>query len=161
MDGPFGLSLLSPPVPRPASLAQSPLHWTLVVKLILTVLDDRGDGLEGEVAFRVLHYILQVEILNRKLVVAVLVGTAHRCVVGLAHLGAHGVLLAEIAVDRDDRAVGEVRRVIGLRAVERGIVLMLGAEVRNELLVGIVRQIIHPLLRTRHAEREILLQRKR
>ena len=52
------------------------------------------------------------------MVVAVLVGAAHRCVVGLAHLGPHGVLLAEIAVDRHDRAVDEIRRVIGLRAVE-------------------------------------------
>src|ERR1700746_2878376 len=119
---------LSPPAPRPASLARSPLHWTLVVKLILTVLDDRGDGLEGEVAFRVLHHILQVEVLNRTLVVAVLVGTAHRGVVGLAHLGAPRVFLAEVAIDRDDRAVDEIRGVIGLRAVERGIVLVLGAE---------------------------------
>src|SRR6478672_3944736 len=95
MDGPLGPSFLPPPVLRPAPLARSPLHRTLVVKLILTVLDDRGDGLEGEVAFRVLHHILQVKVLNRKMVVAVLVGTAHRCVVGLAPLGSHGVLLAE------------------------------------------------------------------
>ena len=38
---------------------------------------------------RVLDHVLQIEILDREVVVAVLVGAAHRLVVGLAHLVAH------------------------------------------------------------------------
>src|SRR5437016_928871 len=43
----------------------SPLHRALVVELVLAVLDNGGDGLEREVALRILDHVLQIEILYR------------------------------------------------------------------------------------------------
>src|SRR5438105_10016588 len=63
----------------------SPLHRALVVELVLAVPHDGGDGLEREIALGVLDHILQIEILDREVIVAVFVGAAHRGVVGLAH----------------------------------------------------------------------------
>src|SRR5437016_3714528 len=65
--------------------ASSPFHRALVVELVLAVLDDGGNGLEREIAAGVLDHLLQIEILDRKMVVAVLVGATHRCIVRLAH----------------------------------------------------------------------------
>src|SRR4051794_23790765 len=73
----------------------SPLHRALVVEIVLAVLDDGGDGLEREIALGVLDHVLQVEVLDREVVVAVLVGSAHGGVAGFAHRVAHGLLLAE------------------------------------------------------------------
>src|SRR5262245_2832894 len=61
---------LSSLVRRPAS----PLHRALLVEAVLAVLDDRGHGLEDEIAARILDRFLQVEILDGELIVAVLVG---------------------------------------------------------------------------------------
>src|SRR6266852_2214662 len=141
--------------------SDSPLHRALVVEPVLAVLDDGGHGLEGEIAFRVLHHVLKIEILDREVVVAVLVGTAHRGVIGLAHLGAHGVLLAEVPVHGHHRAVEEVSRVIGLRAVEGRVVAELLAKIGDVFLVGVVGQVVDPLLRAGHAERKLLLQLQR
>src|SRR5688572_21411770 len=52
----------------------SPLHRTARVELVLAVLDDGRDGLEREVALGVLHHVLQIEVLDREVVVAVAVG---------------------------------------------------------------------------------------
>src|SRR5262245_20427923 len=49
----------------------SPLHRALVVELVLAVLDDGRDSLERQVAVRVLHHVLEIEILDREVVVAV------------------------------------------------------------------------------------------
>src|SRR3974377_2558575 len=100
---------LSSDIRRPAS----PFHRASVVELVLAVLDDGGDGLEREIAAGVLDYVLQIEILDREMVVSVLVGTAHRRIIRLAHCIAHGILLAEIALYRHDRAVAEIGGVIG------------------------------------------------
>src|SRR5262249_50923660 len=62
----------------------SPFHGTFVVEAVLTVLDDGRDGLEPQGAVGVLHRLLQIEILDREMVVAVLVGAAHGGVVRLA-----------------------------------------------------------------------------
>src|SRR5690348_15928836 len=43
----------------------SSLHRALVVETILVVLDDGGDGLQRELAFGVLHHVLQIEALDR------------------------------------------------------------------------------------------------
>src|SRR5919108_593273 len=48
-----------------------------------------------------------------------------------------------------------------LRPVEGRISLVFGAEVGDEFLVGVVRQIVDPMLGAGNAEREILLQRQR
>src|SRR5882724_5411180 len=76
-------------------IAASPLHRALVVKLVLAVLDDGRDCFQRQVAFGVLYYVLQVEVLDREVVVAVLVRPAHGLVIGLAHLRTHHILLAE------------------------------------------------------------------
>src|SRR5215208_8136371 len=61
----------------PYGVKHSPLHRALDVEFVLAVLDDGGDGLERQVAFCILDHVLQIEILNRKVVVAVLVRTPH------------------------------------------------------------------------------------
>src|SRR5579884_3369963 len=47
------------------------LHRTLIVESILVVLDDQRDGVERVAAVRVLGGVLQVEILNRNVVIAI------------------------------------------------------------------------------------------
>src|SRR4051812_7755039 len=47
------------------------LHRTFVVEAVLVVLDDGGDGFQRELAFGVLHHVLQIEVLDRDVVVAV------------------------------------------------------------------------------------------
>src|ERR1700722_14114165 len=49
-------------------------HRAFVVEVILIVLDDASDGLERERAIGILHHILQIEILDRDVVVAVFEG---------------------------------------------------------------------------------------
>ena len=51
--------------------------------------------------------------------------------------------------------------VIGLRAVERRRGIVLRLVVGDELLVGLVRQVVDPILRAGHADREILQPRQR
>src|SRR5262249_49896932 len=96
--------------------SRSPLHRALVVVLVLAVLDDGRRRLERQVAVSILHHVLQVEVLDRHAIVAVLVRPAHRRVVRLAHLVAHRVLLARIALHGDHRAVDEVGGVVALGA---------------------------------------------
>src|SRR5665647_1391965 len=69
--------------PPPSYSAPGSLHRALVVEVILAVLDDGGDGLEHEVALGVLDHVLQVEVLDRHMVVAELEIAAHRLAVGL------------------------------------------------------------------------------
>src|SRR5437588_9715793 len=85
------------------------LHRALVMEAVLIILEDGGRGLERVVAVGVLDRVLQVKVLDREVIVAVFVRPAHRGVVGLAHLLAHGVLLGQVALHRRDRAVDEVR----------------------------------------------------
>src|SRR5262249_1300573 len=95
-------------LPSSSAVRSRSLHRALVVKIILAVLDDGRRRLERQVAVRILHHVLQVEVLDRNVIVAVLVRPAHRGVVRLAHLVAHGVLLARVALHGDHRAVDEV-----------------------------------------------------
>src|SRR5512138_2356644 len=53
-------------------------HRALTVISVLVVLDDGGDGLEHEVALSVLHHILEIECLDRKVVVIELKVATHR-----------------------------------------------------------------------------------
>src|SRR5437773_6691339 len=74
-------------------LKQNPrlLHRAFVVEAVLVVLDNGGDRLQRELAVGILDHVLQIEILNRDVVVAVFVRTAHRFEVHLLHLGLHRV----------------------------------------------------------------------
>ncbi len=83
------------------------------------------------------------------MVVAELEVAAHRFEVGLLHLLAHFVLFREVAVDRGDRAVEQMTRIVGLRAVEGRPRLVLGDVVGDEFLVGLVGQIVDPFLGAR------------
>src|SRR6185369_8999303 len=71
--------------PRTAPL----FHRAAVVKAVLVVLDNGRDGVEDVVALSVLHHVLQIEILDRDVVVAELEVAAHGLEVGLLHLLAH------------------------------------------------------------------------
>src|SRR5689334_19574455 len=63
------------------------LHRAFVVEAVLIVLDDGGDRLQRELTLGVLDHVLQVEILDRDVVVAVFERPAQRLEVGLLHLG--------------------------------------------------------------------------
>src|SRR5258708_29602090 len=53
------------------------LHAALVVEDVLIVLDDRGDGLERESPIGPFDHVLQIEVLDREMVVAVAERAAH------------------------------------------------------------------------------------
>src|SRR5262245_5615718 len=54
------------------------LHRALVVKAILIVLDDGGDGLECVIAFLIFDRLLQIEILDREVIIPIFEIAAHR-----------------------------------------------------------------------------------
>src|ERR1041385_6230725 len=54
------------------------LHRAFVVEAILVVLDDGGDGFQRKLAVGVLDHVLQIEILDRDVVLAVFERAAHR-----------------------------------------------------------------------------------
>src|SRR5438552_2617450 len=102
------------------------------------ILQRRRYGLQGEGAVRVLHRFLQVEVLDREMIVAIAIAAANRGIVGLAHRVAHSFLVADVTLDRRYRAVDELGGVVGLGGVERGIAAILGAEIRDKFLVRVV-----------------------
>src|SRR5258705_13111849 len=65
------------------------LHRAFVGEAILAVLDDGGDGFQRELTFGVLDHVLQIEILDRDVVVAELERAAHRLEIGLFHRSFH------------------------------------------------------------------------
>src|SRR6476646_7072846 len=71
----------SAPAPPPSRPRAGSLHRAFVVELILAVLDDGGDGLE-HVVVALFHHVLQIEVLDRDVVVAELESAAHRLEVG-------------------------------------------------------------------------------
>src|SRR4249919_3021424 len=73
-----------------------PFHRALLVIAILVVLDDPGDGAQRVLALRVLGGLLQVEALDREMIVAVAIRPAHRGVARLAHGVAHRVLPGQV-----------------------------------------------------------------
>ncbi len=85
------------------------LHRALVVEAILIVLDDGGHRLQRQRSICILDHVLQVEILDRDVVIAVFERAAQRFEIGLFHFGLHLVLLGGVALDGNDRAVDELR----------------------------------------------------
>src|SRR5262249_26313059 len=90
----------------------SSLHRTLVMEAVLIVLDDRGDGLEHRRAVGSFDDVLQIEILDREVVVAVAERATNRRKVGLLHRLDHISLLGDVALDGRNRAVDEERGII-------------------------------------------------
>src|SRR5262249_45574112 len=85
--------------PPPASAAAFlPAHRALLVIAVLVVVDDLRDRAQRVLALRVLDRLLQIEALDREVVVAVAVRAAHRGVARLAKRVAHRVLLGEVAL---------------------------------------------------------------
>src|SRR6266700_6619112 len=80
--------------------APKSLHRTFVGEAILAALDDGGDGFQRELTVGVLHHVLQIEILDRDVVVAELERAAHRLEIGFLHRRLHLVLLAGFALHR-------------------------------------------------------------
>src|ERR1700716_1977640 len=62
----------------PLHLRRRSLHRTFVVKAVMVVLDDGGDGFQRELAVGILHHVLPIEILDRDVVVAVFERAAQR-----------------------------------------------------------------------------------
>src|SRR5215211_302917 len=119
------------------------LHRALVVEAVLIVLDDGGHSFQRELALGILDHVLEVEILDRDVVVAIFERAAHRLEVDLFHRGLHLVLLGRVALDRHHGAVDQLCCVIGLCAVEgRAQAGMLLAVVGDEALVLFVRQVV-------------------
>src|SRR6267154_24396 len=86
---------------RRSSNIRRSLHRAFVVEAVLVVLDDGSDSLQREFAVGVLHHVLQIEILDRDVVIAVFERAAQRFEIRLLHLGLHLVLLAGVALHRD------------------------------------------------------------
>src|SRR5262245_63189790 len=74
-------------MPRPPTRSKYPdlLHRTLVVEDVLIVLDDHGNGLERERPVSCFDHVLQIEILDREMVVAIAERAANRREVSLFH----------------------------------------------------------------------------
>src|ERR1700733_2768395 len=95
------------------------LHRALVVERVLAIFDDGCDGVQRVAAISTLHCILQIEILDRNMIVAEFEWAAYRLEVGLFHFLAHAFLVGQVAFDRSDRAVDQSHGIVGLSAVER------------------------------------------
>src|SRR5438067_11303360 len=67
---------VTPPLVARAPISASlslPLHRAPIVEPVLAVLQDGGDGLQAVGAVGILHRLLQIEVLDREMVVPVLV----------------------------------------------------------------------------------------
>src|ERR1043165_1286206 len=106
--------------PAAYSDASTSLHRALVMEAVLVVFDDRFDRLEHDLAVRILDGVLQIEILNRDVVVAELEGAAHRLEVGLFHRLAQRLLVGNAALGAVQGRVDQEGGVVALRAIERG-----------------------------------------
>src|SRR5882672_100185 len=87
----------------PPSFAPGSLHRALTVEGILVVLDDRGDGLEYELAFGVLDHVLEIEGLDREVVVAELEVAAHRLEVGFFQRFLQRIFIRDVALGGVER----------------------------------------------------------
>src|ERR1700719_2702798 len=86
----------------------SSLHRALVVEAVLIILDDHGGGLEHRHAVGPFDDVLQIEVLDRKMVVAVAERAPNRSEVRLFHRLDHVCFLGDVAFDGDNRAIDEV-----------------------------------------------------
>src|SRR4030095_3525656 len=66
-----------------------PLHAAAIVIAILEILHCQCDRLEPDGAICILHRILQIEALDREVIVAISERSAHGCEVRFAHCIAH------------------------------------------------------------------------
>src|SRR5215207_11771093 len=82
--------------PEVAALYWLPLHSATIVIAVLMVLHRHRHGLEGNGTIAGLDRLLEIEILDREVVVAIFVGTPHRGEIRLAHGVTHGVLFREV-----------------------------------------------------------------
>src|SRR5919198_944114 len=85
---------------------------------ILVVLQGQGCGFERVRAALIFNCFLQIEVLDRKVIVAVLIRTANRLIVGLTQRASNSILLGEVSGNCVYTAVDEHGRVIGLGRVE-------------------------------------------
>src|SRR6476620_6169516 len=123
------------------------LHRALFVVGIPACGHRGGDRLDGHHALRILHRLLDVEVLDRELVGVVLEVAAQRLEVGLLELRPHLVLAREVALQRLGRRGDQHDRVVALRAVVGRIDVVLLLEVGDIALVLLVGQVVDPLLR--------------
>ncbi len=121
---------------------------------VLVILQDRCHRFDLVTAVGFLDDLMQIEILDREVVVAVAVRSADRSIIGFLHRRAQTVLIGQIAFDGDDGAVDEIRRIVGLRGIEGWIALIGGAEAGDELFIRRIGQIDRPVSRSRNPERK-------
>src|ERR1700735_4937658 len=69
----------------PRKLVTCLLHRALIVEFVLVVLDDQRHGVKRVAAVGAFLRVLQIEILNRDVIVAELEVAAHRLEIGLLH----------------------------------------------------------------------------
>src|SRR5881394_1552661 len=117
------------------------LHRALFVVGILGGGHRGGDRLDRHGALRVLHRLLDVEVLDRELVGVELEVAAQRLEVGLLQLRPHLVLVGQVALQRLGRRGDQHDRVVALRAVVGRVGVVLLLEVRDVALVLLVRQV--------------------
>src|SRR5258708_1811824 len=88
------------PVGPRAKIVVASLHRAFFSERIHRILYGRGDRLDRHHAAGILDRFLDVEILDREVVVAVLEAAAQRLEVGLLHLAADLVLVRRVALQR-------------------------------------------------------------
>src|SRR5262245_37818595 len=135
-------------------------HFALLPVLVLIVLHNRRGGLQT-VFVAVLHRLLKIEVLDWDMIGPEPKVSAHRLEVGLLRRAAHLVLLAEIAIDGFHDAIEQGHGVIGLGAVERRVALVPSPVIFDEVLVGLIGQISHPVLCAGNSDSELLEPRER
>src|SRR3954467_12983309 len=111
-----------------------PLHLAVLVVGVLVLLERLGDDLHLGAILAALHRLQQVEVLDRMLVDVELELAADRVEVRLAHLLHERLRVLQVALGAAHRRVDQHDRVVALRAVVRGRVAVLLAEVGDELL---------------------------
>ena len=121
---------------------------------ILVVLEREGSRSESIRASLFFYRFLEVEILDREVVIAVFVRTANGCIIGFAQRVSDCVFFGEITSSSINTAVEEHGRVIGLGGVERWVAPVFLFEIGYKPFVGVIRQVDNPMLSSWYTERQ-------
>ena len=125
------------------------------------VLHRHRHGLERNGTIARLDCLLEIEILDGEVVVAIFVGAPHRGEIRLAHGVTHGVLFREVTTGGLYGAVDQKCRVVRSSGKSRRVAVIFFLEFGDEFLVGVVGQIVYPMIGARYSNRDILQARYR
>src|ERR1043166_5556145 len=136
------------------------LHLAVLRVGVLVIREHLLGDLGLELAVLALRHLDQIEVLDGIMIVAEFEIAAQRLEVGLLERGAQRVLVGEVAFDGRDRAVDQLRRVIGLERVGAGHRAVFLFVSRDERLVLRRVEVGRPIGAAKEAERRVLLRRQ-